>query len=100
MINVLRDYGAINGSSYPENSFDIEPRRQVFQATHGEDGKRLPYMNRSFISFSYGGKWIEEFDLIATTKGDRMQKNGYTSFEDREKDVESIVILEDECEKK
>lgn len=56
---------------------------QVFQATHMGDGKsRLPYMNRSFISFSYGGKWIENFDLIATFSNDRLSRNGYAEFED------------------
>ena len=34
---------------------------QVYDATHRGDGKRLPYMNRSFISFSFGGKYIEDF---------------------------------------
>jgi len=39
-------------------------------------------MYRSFISFSYGGKNIEDFDLIAVTDGDRMNKDGYSSFND------------------
>jgi len=39
-------------------------------------------MNRSFISFSYGGKNIEEFNLIATIDGNRMQRNAYSSFDD------------------
>ena len=54
---------------------------QVYQATHvGEIS--LPYMRRSFISFTYGGKKIEDFDLIATVSGDRLNKPGYASFED------------------
>ena len=57
-------------------------RRQVFQATHRGDGAHLPYMNRSFISFSYGGKFIEDFDLIATINNDRLDRQGYASFED------------------
>lgn len=53
---------------------------QVYQATHvGE--KYLPYMNRSFISFTYGGKHIEEFNLISTFS-DRMKKSGYATFDD------------------
>ena len=56
-------------------------RTQVYKATH--DGQlRLPFMQRSFISFSYGGKNIEDFNLIAYTDGDRMEKDGYASFED------------------
>ena len=56
-------------------------RTQVYEATHkGEN--YLPYMNRSFISFSYGGKQIEDFNLIAVTDGDRMQRDAYAGFED------------------
>ena len=52
---------------------------QVYTATHkGED--YLPFMHRSFISSTYGGKRIEEFNLIATIDGDRMNKNGYADF--------------------
>ena len=55
---------------------------QVFLATHDGEGNTLPFMNRSFISFTYGGKKIEDFDLIATVSGDRMNRPGYASFED------------------
>ena len=54
---------------------------QVYEATHGGDGMRLPYMNRSFISFSFGGKNIEDFGLIAVTNGDRIDRNGSSDFE-------------------
>ena len=54
---------------------------QVFQATHNEVGVRLPLMSRSFISFSYGGKYIEDFNLIVTNK-DRLERNIYSSFSD------------------
>ena len=82
-MNVSRDDGRVgNSGGYPANTFQVTPRRQVYQATHGEDDLRLPYMNRSFISFSYGGKPIEDFDLIATVSGDRMEKQGYSSFID------------------
>ena len=54
---------------------------QVYQATHRGDGKRLPFMNRSFISFTFGGKAIEDFNLIATM-GDRLDRSGYAEFED------------------
>jgi hypothetical protein len=39
-------------------------------------------MNRSFISFSFGGRNIEEFNLIATVSGDRMERDGYAAFDD------------------
>lgn len=55
---------------------------QVYLATHGGDGLRLPSMNRSFISFQYGGKYIEDFNLIATISGDRYERNGYAEFND------------------
>ena len=54
---------------------------QVYQATHiGE--RSLPYMERSFISFTYGGKKIEDFDLISTISGSRLDRAGYASFND------------------
>lgn len=79
---VYRDYGAVGDNEFPNNQFTSIPRRQVYKATHGGDDSRLPLMNRSFISFSYGGKWIEEFNLIATIEGDRMNRDGYSSFDD------------------
>ena len=58
-----------------------DKRGQVYMATHkGEN--YLPFMNRSFISFSFGGKNIEDFNLIATTSGDRMKREGSAEFED------------------
>lgn len=94
-----RDYGQAHnvrndqytGLTYPtENPFalvDTSRRGQVFQATHGGDDNRLPYMNRSFISFSFSdiGKpkvYIEDFNLIATVSGDRWEREGYTNFDD------------------
>lgn len=56
--------------------------RQVYQATHDGAGNRLPLHDRSFISFSFGGKHIEDFDLIAVVSGDRMERQGYSNFED------------------
>ena len=65
-----------------------EPKRtQVFDATHKYDSTeakwlRQSYMNRSFISFSFGGKWIEDFNLIATIENDRMQRTASAPHED------------------
>ena len=78
---VYRDFGALNSMSAPENEFNLKHYRQVYQATH-EGESRLPFMYRSFISFSYGGKNIEDFDLIATTSGDRLERDAYASFDD------------------
>jgi len=43
---------------------------------------RLPYRYRSFISFSFGGRRIEDFNLIATVSGDRMTRKLTGDFED------------------
>ena len=56
-------------------------RTQVFMATH-EGEEYLPFLRRSFISFTYGDKPIEDFNLIATVSGDRWESHGYADFED------------------
>lgn len=56
-------------------------RTQVYQVTHDGAGNRLPLMRRSFMSFSYGGKHIEDFNLVVTM-GERLNKNVYSDFED------------------
>lgn len=59
-----------------------EPKRtQTFIVTHDGAGNRLPLMERSFMSFSFGGKHIEDFQLVVTL-GDRLSKNLYADFED------------------
>ena len=88
----MNDYGLINSvqtgydKTYPKHT-------QVFQATHNGEGLYLPHMNRSFMSFSFSDKpkngekeekrvYIEDFNLIATIDGDRLQRKGYSEFED------------------
>jgi hypothetical protein len=39
-------------------------------------------MKRSFISFIFGGKHIEDFNLIATFTEDGLDRNGYGEFND------------------
>jgi len=46
-------------------------------ATHDGEGNRLPLMNRSFISFTYGGRAIEDFGLISVTDGDSIKRDLY-----------------------
>ena len=76
-----RDIGRINNEAFPSIAVNTNHHSQVFEATHvGEIS--LPYMNRSFISFTYGGKKIEDFELISTISGDRINKNGYANFND------------------
>lgn len=55
---------------------------QVKELYKDEGGKIRSILSRQFISFSYGGKNIEEFNLIATFSGDRLSKNVYAPFED------------------
>jgi hypothetical protein len=47
-------------------------------------------MNRSFISFTYGGRHIEDFNLIASTPGDRLNRNGSAAFEDSVSSYENL----------
>lgn len=54
---------------------------QVYKITH-LNGERLDYMYRSFISFTYGGQHIEDFNLIATFTDSGFDKTGYADFED------------------
>ena len=58
------------------------PHTQVYMATHDGADNRLLHMNRSFISFTYGGKNIEDFSFISTITGDRMERNLYSNFND------------------
>lgn len=67
---------------YGQEIDDTRLRRgQVYMATHKGEQK-LPFMNRSFISFSFGGKDIEDFNLIATIENNRLSRNGSSDFED------------------
>ena len=76
-----RDYGYLSGGTSNDIEVDGIKYGQVYKATHTGEGLRLPLMNRSFISFSYGGKQIEDFNLIATT-ADRLDRDGFASFND------------------
>lgn len=55
---------------------------QVQDATKNRWGEPLPILNRQFISFSYGGINIEDFDLLAVFVGDRLNKEVYAPFND------------------
>lgn len=64
------------------------PHSQGYMATHiaptsgNTSWSHTSYMNRSFISFSFGGRWIDDWGLVATIDGDRMQRAGSANFED------------------
>ena len=55
---------------------------QVQSATKDRQGNSLSILNRQFISFSYGGKNIEDFDLLAVFSNDRLNKEIYAPFND------------------
>ena len=55
---------------------------QITTATKNGKGKALPFTARQFISFSYGGKNIEDFNLIAVFSSDRLEKGIYSEFRD------------------
>ena len=77
----MADYGYLNGYTN-ENERNVSTfRTQVYKATH-EGENYLPFMNRSFISFSFGGRNIEDFNLIATVDGDRMNRPAYAEIND------------------
>ena len=66
---------------------------QVFEATHKREWgawERSPLMRRSFISFRYGGKNIEDFGLIAIFRDDRLNKNVYSEFDDSVTEYETL----------
>ena len=65
-------------------------RGQVFLATHDGEGNPLSVSRKSFISFSWGGRAIEEFSLIAVINGDRLQKSFIPPFEDITSDYEVL----------
>jgi len=65
-----------------ETLSNIDDKGQVYQATHDGVGESLPYMSRSFISFTFDGKTIESFGLIVVNKEDRMERKAYADFND------------------
>ena len=70
---------------YGNEAAGHSPKTQVWDATHYDPWGaeyRLPYMERSFISFSWGGRVIEDFGFIATIPNDFLQRNVYADFED------------------
>lgn len=54
---------------------------QVYTATHDGEGNSLSVMDKHFISFSYGGKNIEDFNLISITTNNRLSRNFSASFQ-------------------
>lgn len=55
---------------------------QVYTATHDGEGNPLSSLEKAFISFTYGGKKIEDFNLISVTNGDRIQRAISAAYSD------------------
>lgn len=80
-LSLFGDYGLINGEGYDPSPRSPVHYTQVFMATH--DGEtHLQPRHRSFISFSFDGHDIEEWNLISITPGDRMERGIYSDFSD------------------
>lgn len=77
-----RDLGIIGSGEKRLVSVDTSKYSQVWLATHDGRDRRLSPRYRSFISFSFGDKYIEDFDMIACCEGDSLSRNGYADFED------------------
>ena len=72
---------------------ELNPRvkpSQVYQVTHDGAGNRLPLMNRAFISFTYDGKTIEDYNLIAIIESNSLLRHFYADFEDSTSDYEVL----------
>lgn len=66
-------------------------RTQVWQATHTGDGEtRLPAMYRSFISFMWGGRLIEDFGLIAVTTNNAIERDIHAPFKNLTTELEVV----------
>ena len=73
---------------------------QVKEATKDGQGNPLPVLGRQFISFSYGGKKIEDFDLLAVFSSDRLSKEVYANFNDvttDQNEMDGMGIWRDHC---
>lgn len=79
-MDTYRDIGRVEGGSAALIAADPTYYSQVFKATHDGDGNRLPFRNRSFISFSFGGKWIEDYGFIVVSDGTKYSRPLYAEF--------------------
>lgn len=80
----MKDIGFIGNSGSTEINISVEPRNksQVYLATHDINGNKLSLTQRSHISFSWGGKDIEDFDFLVVSDGGTYQRGLYSSFEE------------------
>ena len=67
-------------TDYPQYPLYHNP--QVYHLVKDESGESRSFLDRAFISFSYGGVNIEDFGLIATFEDNGKTGNVYANFED------------------
>ena len=89
MATEYMDYGSLNNQTPPLVPVQ-QARTQVYLLTHDEEGKSLPFMDKAFISFTYGGKKIEDFGLIAVTVNDRLNRQTAPASEDYTTDYKML----------
>lgn len=63
---------------------------QTYEATHDGRGNPLPVLGRQFISFTWGDKKIEDFNLVVVFKNNRLEKKMYSSFVDATSSHEGV----------
>ena len=82
------DYGVIQSESTrtppypPHKEIDYKKNLQTYNLTHNGEGQSLSFLDKAFISFTYGGKKIEDFNLIAITINDRLDREMAPAHED------------------
>ena len=76
-----KNYGTIGGVGKTNVPISTKKYGQVYQATHSKE-QYIDYMYRSFISFTFGGRAIEDFNLIAAIINNRKTGNAYAEFND------------------
>lgn len=85
-----RDIGSLGENTAPVVLVDTIRRGQVFTATHDGEGNPLSAIEKSFISFSWGGKNIEDFSLIVVNDGSRYNGGLYGEFADLTSDYDVV----------
>lgn len=68
MLTRGHDVGYIVGTNIPEIPVRTN-KSTVYRETHNIQGRSDSFINRSYLSFSFGGKNIEDFELIVTSQG-------------------------------
>lgn len=82
IISPYMDIGTINDGPQVYREIDTNKHTQVYVTTHDGEGNPLSAMPKSYISFSWGGKNIEDFGVLAVSDGDRYNGGIYGDFHD------------------